>query len=183
MTKHYWKTTAPEQWRDIPGFGGKYQASTEGNIRRVQPNGETVPVRPYLRTGRRSHSQNAILRVHLSLPDGKRVERTVIKLVAETFLRIPEGKYAVHRNGLHTDPSVRNIIFLTPEELGKQYGDLSARRPVVKIDSNGNAVAHFTSARAAARTDHMSHMTVMSRCNGKVKREFALTGYSYRWDD
>lgn len=178
----YWRNDAPEQWRDIPGFGGKYQASTGGSIRRMQPDGQIISVRPYTRTGRSDHSSGSILRAHLSLPDGRRVERSVIRLVAETFLQIPEGKIAVHRNGLHTDTSVQNIIFRSSEELGKQYCNLSARRPVVKIDPDGNVAAYFSSAREAARVDHMSYTAVRSRCNGGVKKEFALTGFSYRWD-
>ena len=36
-----------ESWKDIPGYDGKYQADTEGNIRRVYPSGKTRLLRPY----------------------------------------------------------------------------------------------------------------------------------------
>lgn len=172
-----------EQWRNIPGFDGLYQASTEGRIRKILPrSGKVRLLHPYRRQ-RKGKANSEALRVHLSLPDGRRVERTVLKLVAETFFQIPEGKVPVHRNGLHTDVSPRNITFLSCKELGKKYGSQSSRRPVIKITPDGEEVASYSSARAAARANFVSYQTVMDRCNRKIKKEFALSGFSYRWDD
>ena len=38
------------------------------------------------------------------------------------------------------------------------------------------------SARAAAKANHMSYQTVLDRCHGKVKKPFALDGYTYQFD-
>lgn len=177
---------APERWRDIPGFGGLYQASTEGRIRKVwSKNGkrEKTILKMYTRAGKKKQANREALRVHITAPDGRRVERTVIQLVAETFFKVPEGKRAVHRNGLRTDNSVRNIIFLSDRELGERFGAMASRRTVAKINTAGEAVAFYPSARAAAKENFVSYQTVIDRCNRKVKKEFALDGYSYRWDD
>lgn len=179
------RSDAPEHWRDIPGFGGMYQASTEGRIRRIwEKSGKETLVKPYVHVRQSCKAaNNKALRVHLSTPGGKRVERTVLKLVADTFYPYFKGKRAVHRNGVHTDNSVRNIVFLSDIELGNTFGAQSSRRPVAKIDQSGEIIAVYTSARAAARENYVSYQTVMDRCNGKVRKEFALDGFSYRWDD
>ena len=175
---------ACERWKDIPGFAGRYQASSEGRIRRVWgKSGKTTVLQPYTKHSRRGAANSKALRVHLTLPDGRRIERTVLKLVAETFLRVPTGKLPVHRNGIHTDNYVGNIVFMTPAESGRKYGSLSTRRPVAKVGPDGETIEVYTSARAAAKDNFVSYQTVMDRCNNKVKNEFALDGCSYRWDD
>ena len=172
-----------EQWRDIPGFFGRYQVSSEGRVRRVWPkSGKVTFMQPY--TCKRAKAANSeTLRVHLSLPNGQRVERPVMKLVADVFLNVPKGKHAVHRNGVRSDNSVSNIVLMSAQELGKKYGACSSRRTVVKVDSAGEVLECYSSAREAARNNFVSYQTVMDRCNGKVKKEFALDGCSYRWDD
>lgn len=174
----------PERWLDIPGLGGLYQASTEGRIRRIwAKSGKKTILQPYTCARRNKKANRNSLRVHITMSDGRRVERPVIRLVAEIFFNVPEDKRAVHRNGLRTDNSVRNIIFLSDRELGERYGAMAARKPVVKIDTDGNAVAYYSSARSAAKENYVSYQAIIDRCNDKIKKEFALDGHSYRWDD
>lgn len=177
--------TAPEVWRDIPGYNGAYQASTQGQIRKIWPkSGKATLLQPYTHAGR--HKSNACrnqLRVHITEPDGRRVERTVLQLVAQTFLRVPPGMRAIHKNGVRSDNALNNIALMSCKELGAKYGGNSHRRPVVKIDAQGEIIACYPSARAAARENYISNMTVKFRCDGKVKNEYALDGFTYRWDD
>ena len=62
----------------------------------------------------------------------------------------PPGKVAYHRNGDLADSCLHNIAFATPQELGAKTGAQSSRRPVEKIDTSGEVVAVYSSARAAA---------------------------------
>lgn len=94
----------------------------------------------------------------------------------------PPGKVAYHRNGDLADSCLHNIAFATPQELGAKTGAQSSRRPVEKIDTSGEVVAVYSSARAAARANHMSYQTVLDRCNGKVKNPYALDGHNYRFE-
>lgn len=177
------EAAAPEIWRDIPGYDGMYQVSTEGRVRKIWPkSGKATLVTPYARDRKRSAASKA-MRVHISMPDGRRVERTVISLVSDTFFGSMPGRRAVHKNGLHTDNSVRNITLMSFRDLGETFGAQANRRPVIKIDAAGEIIACYTSARAAARDNYVSYQTVIDRCNSKVQKEFALDGYSYRWDD
>lgn len=172
-----------EQWRDIPGFFGRYQVSSEGRVRRICPkSGKVALLHPYTRR-RATRTNSSALRVHLQLPNGRRVERPVMKLVSDVFLNVPKGKHAVHRNGVRSDNSISNIVLMSAQECGKKYGARSKRRTVVKVNSAGEILECYASAREAARNNFVSYQTVMDRCNGKVKKEFALDGCSYRWDD
>lgn len=177
------EAAAPEVWKDIPGYGGTYQASTEGRIRKIWPvSGKATILKPYVRNRRTRANSNA-MRVHIQGPDGRRIERTVISLVAETFFGSFPGKRAVHKSGAAADNSVSNIALMDCEQIGRTYGAQSSRRPVVKIDKTGEIIACYSSARSAARENYVSYTSVIDRCNGKIKKEFALDGYSYRWDD
>lgn len=174
----------PEIWRDIRETEGLYQVSSLGRVRKIWPrSGKMTMVAIYRRSGYHKRANQAAYRVHMTLQNGARIERPVIKLVAEAFFSVPDGMIAVHRNGLRADNSVKNILFVTEKELGERYGARGCRRPVARIDRAGVAVAYYTSARAAARANYINYQSVMDRCNGKVKNEFALDGYSYRWDD
>ncbi len=62
-------------------------------------------------------------------------------------------------------------------------GGKASRRPVAKVNAAGEIVAYYPSARKAAKANHMSYQTVLDRCNGKVKKPFALDGHTYRFDD
>lgn len=119
----------------------------------------------------------------LTAPDGKACEVAVIGLMVDVWLgRRPPGKVAYYRNGDLADSCLHNIAFATPRELGAKTGAQSSRRPVGKIDTSGDVVAVYSSARAAARANHMSYQTVLDRCNGKVKNSYALDGHNYRFE-
>lgn len=167
-----------ERWRDIPGYEGRYQASTEGRIRKIWP-GARKPL--ILKPGQRRRSEK-MLYVHLH--NGKRfVSLPVLRLVAITFCKVPEGMQVVHRNGLHSDNRLCNAMILTPEDVGRQINGRHHARPVVMIDQRGEIVECFKSAREAGRRTGVCFESVRDRCNRQVQDEFRLTGYSYRWDD
>lgn len=107
-----------ERWKDIPGYDGKYQASTEGNIRRT----------------------------------------------------------------LKSD-HINNIAYIPRQELGKLTGYSSRNKIVVKLDSCGQDVEYYRSAREAAKKNFLSRQAITDRCNGKTKRGPAPDGYEYAWDN
>ena len=87
-----------------------------------------------------------------------------------------------HKNGMKTDNHVGNLAWMDKRELGAMFGAEAKRKPVCKVDRNGAIVAVYNSARTAGKKNHMSYQTVLDRCNGKVKKPFALDGYDYRFD-
>lgn len=167
-------------WKDIPGYDGVYQVSTEGEIRRVLKNGNTRFLTPF--THKTANKKRFVIK--LITPDGRRKESTIIRIVAETFLGpCPIGHVAYHINGLQSDNSLRNISYISRREFAKKTGAESKRRPVVKMDKNGEAIEFYRSARAAGKANYLSYQAILNRCNNKVKDPFLLDGYNYQWDD
>jgi hypothetical protein len=168
-----------EKWKDIPDYNGKYQASTEGNVRRVFRSGKTRKMTPYHK--KMSGSQRMVVKL---TQNGKSREEILISLIAKTFLGpAPPGMVPYHKNGMQSENYLNNIAYITKQELGKMTGARSRRKPVVKLDTSGQDVAYYRSARQAAKQNYMSYQTIIDRCNGDVKRGPAPDGFEYAWDD
>lgn len=168
-----------ETWKNIPGYGGKYQADREGNIQRVFPSGKTRAMTPYHK--KMSGSQRLVVKL---TKDGKAKEEIVVSVMARTFLGpAPDGCVPYHKNGCQSENHINNIAYISRSELGKLTGAMSGRQPVAKMDQSGEIVEVYSSAREAARQNHMSYQTVIDRCNGKCKSAFAPDGYAYAWED
>ena len=168
-----------ETWKDIPGYNGKYQADCEGNIRRVYKNGKTKMLTPYLKNQRK----RKVYVVKLTI-DGKSKEEIMLGLMARTFLGpAPKGHVAYHINGCKSEHNIQNIAYISKKELGKLTGARARRQAVAKIDSNGEIVDVYSSAREAARNNYMCYQTIMDYCNGERKGAYAPDGYAYAWED
>lgn len=168
-----------EVWRDIPGYAGKYQADTEGKVRRIYGSGKTRLMTPYRK--KMNGSQRMVVKLTI---DGKPREEILMQVIAKTFLgACPAGYVPYHVNGCQLDNYLNNIKYISREELGLKTGRKSRSRSVFKVNVDGEAVDVYYSAREAARKNHMSYQTVMDRCNGRVKKPFALDGHTYRWED
>jgi len=168
-----------ESWKDIPSYSGKYQINKEGAIRRVYPSGKTRPMTPYHK--KMSGSQRLVVKLTL---DGKAKEEILMQMVAYTFLgKPPVGYVPYHKNGCQTENHLNNIAYISRKELGKLTGSSSNRQAVAKLDTKGEIVAFYSSARACAKENFMSYQTIIDRCNGKVKSAFAPDGFAYAWED
>ena len=180
--------TDPAGWRDIPGYDGAYQISWEGQVRTWRYRGSRYLKEPklltqYVRKPRGNSRRSGRRYVKLTDPSGRAKEVAVIRLMVEVWLGgYPPGKVAYHKNGDLTDHCCTNIGFTTPRELGRKTGAKSRRTVVAKVNEAGEVVAFYPSARKAAKANHMSYQAVLDRCNGKIKKPFALDGHTYRFD-
>jgi len=172
-------------WRDIPGYGGMYQISREGAVRTWRYRGERrlkepKPMQQYMRH-RGERSRRRVIK--LTDANGIAREVPVLGLMVEVWLGGSRpGMVPYHKNGDLGDHNVNNIGFASRKELGRMTGASSSRIPVAKVTPAGDVVAVYSSARAAARANHMSYQAVLDRCNGKVKRPYALDGHTYIFD-
>ena len=90
-----------EAWLDVPGYGGKYQASDMGSIantfwrgRRRKNGGRTIMAQ-FKKKPHGNARESAKRFVHLTDLEGHRKEISAAKVVAETFLGpVPPGTAA-----------------------------------------------------------------------------------------
>ena len=164
----------PEEWYDIPGYEGKYQINFYGRIRRILKHNKFKLLSGYIK------SSNGRLAVKLN---GK--EKTVMSLMKDTFIgEIPKGYVLYHKNGILTDPILSNIGIATRSELGKITGTWNeCSFAIVKINSDGEIVDFYKSAREAGRKNYMAYQTILDRVNGKVKSLYAPDGFVYCRED
>ena len=109
-----------EVWKDIPGYEGKYQASTEGRIRSLDrmirgrsPYSKSYYYRPMkgriLRPGRVCKNGH----VSVVLEHGG-IGQPVHQLIMKTFVGDPpEGMEVLHNNGDPTDNRLENLRYGT----------------------------------------------------------------------
>lgn len=165
-------------WRDIIGYEGMYQVSYEGKVRRIYKNGKIKELNLYTKKNHRE-----VLYAGLNKNRIKK-EVQVHILVAQAFLGEPkEGEVIYHVNGLLKDNWASNLKYIDRKKLGQITGPRSRRKTVAKINSDGEIVEVYPSARQAGRENFMSYQTVIDRCNRKVKSPFASDGYAYAWED
>lgn len=161
--------------RDIPGCGGKYRANPQGQIVRVCASGKMRPMAQYP-----AHNRYV---VKLTI-DGVSRAIPAAAIMLLTFRGpCPTGMVPYHKNGIKSDNRLDNLGYMAPADLGRRTGGRSRSRSVLKVDDGGQAVEAYRSAREAARRNHMSYQTVMDRCNGKVKKPYALDSHNYVWED
>ena len=114
--------------------------------------------------------------------NGERKQTTVLRLVALAFYpdKMIDGAMAVHRNGLHSDNTARNVLILTRRQTGGRHAG-NRRRAVCKVDRAGQVVEIFASVTAAAAATGMCRTTIRRHCNRDKTVWARPDGYSYRW--
>jgi hypothetical protein len=142
-----------EEWRDIPGYEGLYQASNMGWIKSLVGRKERI-LKPVM------HS-NGYMRVSLYI-DKKLQQKYIHRLVAETFLANPQNKSEVnHLDGNKTNNHVENLEWATSSEnkehayktglypRSKKYKGRKVYIDIFKPD--GTFVARAASTRESAK--------------------------------
>ena len=171
-------------WQEVKGYDGKYQASFEGQIRRIYKTASPRILQPYKKKTGNKNAARRWLFVKLTDKNGKTKECAVHRIIAEVFWgSCPDGCVVRHKNELLTDNCAANLEYISRRELGRLTGASARRKPVVKINKKGEIIGNYSSARACGRKNFMSYQTIIDRCNGKTWTIFAPDGYAYSWDD
>lgn len=129
-----------ELWKDIPGYEGRYQASTEGRIRSVDR--IVYSKNRYTSKSFPRQLKGLVLRPgpmksgHLSVVLGKGASGSPVhQLIARTFIGPPpEGQEVRHKNGDPTDNRLCNLEYGTRTEnildvykIGKAWRKLTVK--------------------------------------------------------
>ena len=178
-----------EEWKDIPGYEGAYQASTLGRIRSLD---RTVVRGASKRRGAyKANIKGRIIKPVLR-KDGYAVVplgqtspcNRVHQLIAGTFIPNPDNKPMInHINGDRGDNSVNNREWCTNQENQIHARDILKRKfgvskPVMCIETG----RIFTSAREAANGDISAASRICSVCNHRYGRRTCM-GYHWKYVD
>lgn len=176
----------PELWKRIDLITKRhYEVSSYGNIRRIYDNGKILQMKLRTRDGN-SDGRGTKITVKLTTDADKAKEYMVSTLVGLYFIRKPKpGEVLYHKNTITTENYYRNLVYIDRRTLGKLTGAQSKRRPVIRINIDGEIVGNYPSARACAKSKEvfLSYQTVIDSCNRRNKSPFASDGYVYAWDD
>ena len=156
-----------EEWRDVPGYGGRYQASNLGGLRSK----DRGYLHPFL-------SRGGYL-VATVQKDGHRYGTGAHRLVAAAWVPNPDNKPEVnHKNGDKTDNRPENLEWVTCSENNLHRrrilhgGGGRPKRPVRNLDTG---VVYPSIAEAATATgDHLEK--IVACCRGQRQ-----TTNGHRW--
>lgn len=172
-----------EEWKDIEGFEGLYQVSSEGNVRSVDRevvyNNGSVHIhkgkvlKPWM-------NRWGYLRVNL-YKERKYKHLSVHRLVYAAFCgEIPDGYDVNHLNEVKTDNRLKNLNLMTSKQ-NANFGTRNERigkslsKPVIALDDSGNVIFKFSSTAEAGRNG-FGQGDISKCCRGKLK-----THRGYRW--
>lgn len=131
-----------EEWRDVPGHEGKYQASNNGGIRNIKT-GRTL-VGGAIPTGHR----------HIGMwINGKRVNIYIHQLVMLAFVgKPPDGMEINHKNGKPSDNRLDNLEYVTHRQNIQHSFDVLGRKGVRKSALNDDNVREIRCIYAKGNT-------------------------------
>lgn len=153
-----------EVWREIQGYEGIYDISSEGHIRR-RGHGSYRPIQPYKGT-------KGYYCIRLISGRTKRYF-AVHRLVAQAFIPNPEGKTQVnHIDGNKHNNTVSNLEWVTAKENAEHalsHG-LRINRTMPVLCFDGIETRRFPSIKEASRATNIHYYTISLCCQGVYKR-------------
>lgn len=173
-----------EEWRDIPGFNGMYQINYFGDVRSWIWRGNIRAKNPKLMTAYTvKGSSRRKTFVKLRSPDGTSKRVPVASIMADVWLGgTPPGMDRIHIDGACGNNCANNIKFVPHREAAKLSGGMN-RRPVVKVNRDGEAVAFYPSIKDAAKANFISEKAIRNRCCGQTQDPYHLDGFNYQYDE
>lgn len=185
-----------EQWKDIPGYEGKYQVSSMGRIKTIgrQINhsrvGEKTVAERIRKTPLSTYGYPLIYIMGKTL--------VVHRLVAKLYVPNPDNKPQVnHINGDKSDNNKNNLEWVTCQEniihsyrvlhrtpskagLGKTGANHPSSKPIQEIDESGNIIRTFECITHAALLYDINRTRITKNCNGEINN---VNGKVFRFLD
>lgn len=167
-----------EQWRDIPGYAGRYQINERGQVRSFYQ-GQYLRPKPKLLKPHPGKCGSWIVNLYDAHKRPRSI--TILRLMAIAWLDMPDTRayVAYAKNGMKTDWAVENIGYGRRKDL-----DLTdiVRKPVRKVQwDTGEIVEVYPSVIAAADANYMSRASMIARLKKQHKK--LQEEYIYEYDD
>ena len=161
-----------EIWKDIKGYEGLYQVSSEGRVKILDRVTTGKGGRKYHRKERilkYRMTHDGYLQVGMSNKDGRKY-LSVHRLVAKAFIKNPENKPQVnHKDEVKTNNCVDNLEWMTAKE-NCNYGTRNERagkasgkarsKPVIQYTKDGELVKVWSSTYEVERQRGFSHNSI-----------------------
>lgn len=173
-----------EEWRDVVGYEGLYQVSSEGRVKSLERKvkhwcgGERIQKERILKPIT-DHYGYQVVNLYAG---GKLKMHKVHRLVCQSFHDNPDNKPHVnHLNENKTDNRACNLEWSTAKE-NNNHGTRTERsakalsKPVGQYTRDGELVKIWPSVREAEREAGFRHSTISQAANGKYKH-----GYGFIW--
>ena len=169
-----------EEWRDVVGYEGLYQVSSEGRVKSLERKdrfGRIVKERTLKPAVRGKGYLFVVL-----CASGKTRMFYVHRLVCQSFHENPDNKPQVnHINEDKTDNRACNLEWCTRRE-NVNHGTRNERsakalsKPIGQFSLDGKPIKVWQSTMEAERQTGFSHVYICQAANGKYKQ-----AYGYIW--
>lgn len=164
-----------EIWKPIPGTDGWYDVSTHGRVRSWVGRGwhEYYKAKePRLLKGSLTPQNGLIVTL------GKK-HFVVKNVVWDVFLGGKRPGYVLaHKNGLRSDCSVENLMFVTRKQLNR-VSNRNKRKVVLKANDRGEVLAVYPSLTEAAKKNFLSPHGMQNR----IKKKLVVDGIFFCYDE
>lgn len=175
-----------EIWKDIPGYEGRYQVSTRGNVASLNYNRTGERRLRIPRLGKRGY---LYLNLH---KNGITKTMKIHRLVAITFIPNPKNLPQInHKDENKLNNNVENLEWYDSSynnkygnrprkvlDAHKRNGSSKAERPVIKIDCSGTIIEEFVSISEAARQSGVRRESLRDCVLG---RQHTCVGYYWKY--
>ena len=180
-----------EIWKDIDGYEGKYQVSTNGRVRSIDryvidKKGHSVfrngcIMKPY-------YTKTGYQFIRIGVFNEKHRDAYIHRLVAEAFLPNPDNLPEVnHKNEIKDDNHLENLEWCS-RLYNARYGTIRKRqsetrkdisiRPIVQRDLDGRLLAIYRTPGEAYRQTGIDSSAIIKVCKG---RERFITAGGFLW--
>lgn len=164
--------SAQEQWKDIIGYEGLYQVSTNGRVKNLRRN----------RILNGNIKRNGYVRVCLHHSDGSLWDITIHRLVGFAFLPNPENKPQInHIDRNKTNNMLDNLEWVTSQENvihSVLTGRPSCAKKVQQLDMDEKLIKVWNSITEAGK-EGFNQAGISSVCSGRYKHH---RGFKWKYN-